>query len=72
MKPTTNIKSIYFHGGVLGGIGAKKARTEAHNWVKRHSNYETHKVVRLTTTCTLPAVGIVTHRSYEVVIKTVA
>ena len=68
----TNIKSIHFHGGVIGGVKAKEARTDAHRWVKTHSDYNTHKVVRLTSTFTAPGVGIITHRSYEVRLKVVA
>lgn len=66
MNTISNLKSIHFHGGILGGVKAKEARADAHRWVKKFSNYQTHKVVRMTSTFTAPGIGIITHRSYEV------
>lgn len=66
---TTNLTNIHFHGGVLGGVKAKEARADAHRWIKNFASKDTHKVVRHTSTFTAPCVGIITHRSYSVVLK---
>lgn len=60
---------IHFQGGVIGGKAQKRARAEAHQWIKDRGLEATHKVRRRTITCLVPFVGIVTVRNYSVVVR---
>lgn len=70
MKSTTPPTTpVHFHGGVLGGKAQKRARAEAHRWIKDRGLEATHKVVRHTSTGLEPFVGVVTVRHYSVVAR---